>query len=565
MSQKDRPGAHAGFFTGFGALRADEAEYARGILYLMWGRVTFLLLFLASVAVFNFSSIIPPSAPEIRALIATVLVYLGLSALYFITYYTIIIKARGRLFWFALAQIVFDLPLWTVLVALTGGPDSFFVFLFHISIMIGAVYCGARGIVFSLILGICLYVLMALAEPAGLVPPRLEPFVVIVQREPAELVYRVGIDVGSMVLVAFFTGLLVLRVSVVGEKLRKTEAIFKDLDRLNEAIISLVPSGLITVDNAGQIRTLNRQAAGILGFEGDTWQDTNITRLVDLSVDELSQPRLSKEVVIPGPGGKKIYECSVSALLNARGERIGGVIHMLDITRMLEMQRDLARMERVSALANLAVGLAHEIRNPLGSISGSVEMIMKGPAFSEDDKKLLGIVAKEVRRIDNLVTSLMNLSRQEEELNRSTFKLDGLVDETISIFRASEQSSHVDFQSRIPSEVAVDADRDKIGQVLLNLIKNGAEAMAGQQGGRITLEAEDTGNGKVEVRVADEGSGIGAAEVEKIFEHYFTTKNWGIGVGLSVSRHIMQKHGETLGYRPGKDRGSIFYFTLKRA
>lgn len=561
MTRKKRFGTTTPLIGGFAAVQSDREGYSKGILFLIWGRVAFLFLLSTSVVIFNHASLFPPVSPEIRALVISIGAYLLLSAAYFVFYYR---KTTIR-YWFAFVQIMLDIPLWAVLVVLTGGADSFFVFLFHSSILIAGVYCGGRGIIFSLIMGISLYIVAALLEPAELVPMNLRPFAVLVEHDPVAFFYRIGMDVGSMLLVAALTGFLVKRVSKVGEKLQKTEAIFKDLNKLNEAVISLVPSGLITVDDRGIIKTMNGQARKMLNLDERASGDVNITRLVDLTAEELTKSKLSKEITVGSGDEERIYECSVSPLLNDKNEAVGGVIHLLEITDMLGMQRELARMERNSALGNLAVGLAHEIRNPLGSISGSVEMIMQGSAVSEEDKRLLQIVAKEAKRINNLMASLLSLSRQEMKLNLGPFSIADLADEVVSIFRASEESFGLEFDIRISPSLSVEADRERIGQVLLNLIKNGAESTAGREKGCVIIDAEGIEGGKVEVMVKDNGSGILENNVSRIFEDYFTTKNLGIGLGLSVSRQIIFRHGETIGYRPGREKGSVFYFTLKKA
>lgn len=561
MTRKKRFGTTTPLIGGFAAVQSDREGYSKGILFLIWGRVAFLFLLSTSVVIFNHASLFPPVSPEIRALVISIGAYLLLSAAYFVFYYR---KTTIR-YWFAFVQIMLDIPLWAVLVVLTGGADSFFVFLFHSSILIAGVYCGGRGIIFSLIMGISLYIVAALLEPAELVPMNLRPFAVLVEHDPVAFFYRIGMDVGSMLLVAALTGFLVKRVSKVGEKLQKTEAIFKDLNKLNEAVISLVPSGLITVDDRGIIKTMNGQARKMLNLDERASGDVNITRLVDLTAEELTKSKLSKEITVGSGDEERIYECSVSPLLNDKNEAVGGVIHLLEITDMLGMQRELARMERNSALGNLAVGLAHEIRNPLGSISGSVEMIMQGSAVSEEDKRLLQIVAKEAKRINNLMASLLSLSRQEMKLNLGPFSIADLADEVVSIFRASEESFGLEFDIRISPSLFVEADRERIGQVLLNLIKNGAESTAGREKGCVIIDAEGIEGGKVEVMVKDNGSGILENNVSRIFEDYFTTKNLGIGLGLSVSRQIIFRHGETIGYRPGREKGSVFYFTLKKA
>ncbi|MFH1434377.1 MAG: ATP-binding protein [Pseudomonadota bacterium] len=544
----------------FRNIKYADRTYARALLYLIWGRIAFLFMLSVSIVVFNAESIFPPTSLELKALSYSIITYFLLSIGYLVYFY----RVKRRLYWLAFFQILMDIPLWSLLVLLTGGADSFFVFLFHVSIMISAVYCGGRGIVFSLILGIALYVLQALVDPAELVPLTLRPFAVITEHEPAEFFARVGVDVGSMLLVAFLAAFLVARAAKAGEKLERTEAIFRDLGKLNEAIISSVPSGLITTDNFGRIKNINRQAISMLNLEAKKWQDADVTKLLDISPGELEKPGGSKDLTLSVGSKERTCECNITPLVNSSGERIGNVIHLLDVTERLAMQRQLVRMERFSALGNLAIGLAHEIRNPLGSISGSVEMIMQDLHMKEEDIRLLKIVSKEAKRINTLVSSMLNLARQEDSVDIRPFSLGELVDEVVSMSQASHQSSGLKIVITVTPTIMVRADRDKIGQVLFNLIANGCEAMAGQGGGLLIIEARELEGDIIEVSVSDEGPGLSEEEGEKIFEPYFTTKRLGIGVGLSISRHIIENHGQKMGYRPDPGKGSIIYFTLVR-
>jgi two-component system sensor histidine kinase PilS (NtrC family) len=563
MTPGTPPGALSTIFAGPALLHSEPGEFARGVLALIWGRVVFLVLLSVSVAVFNAQAILPPRSIEMRILAISIGAYFALSAAYLAVYY----RWRRPLYWFALVQIMLDIPLWAVLVALTGGADSLFVFLFHTSILIAGAYCGGRGIVFALILGISLYVLQALLEPAELLPAALRPFAVNAEMDPSGFFFRLGMDIASMVLVAALTGLLVARASRAARRLQATEAIFKDLDKLNEAIISLVPSGLITADTEGRTRTVNRQALEMLGLEPREkgWQGTEITKMLAITMEELDASIRGKEVQAVVGGTPRLLEVSVSPIRGAGGNRAGSVIHLLDVTEGRALQRRIALMERDSALGGLAVRLAHEIRNPLGSISGSVEMIMQDASIGEEDRKLLRIVSAEAKRINALVASMLNLSKHEETLSVSAFSLGRLIDEIAAVFRSSDEAGGIDLHADVPASLTVEADREKIGQVLLNLLRNAAEAAANRDGGRVAVEAAEREDGKVEVRVIDDGPGVPRKDAEKIFDAYFTTKNLGVGLGLSVCRQIVQRHGETIGYHPGERGGSVFFFTLEKA
>jgi len=541
-------------------------RYPENILYLIWGRIVFLIIFTGSIVAFNHDAIqFLPSSPEILLLLSACGIYIALGIFYLIYYYFFSSVFHVKYLTFALSQILLDIPFWTVLVLITGGPDSFFVFLFHISIMLGGIYCSFRGIVFTLTLGIFFYLLLAILEPIGIIPSYLKPFVVIVHHDPAGLYYRIITVILSMILVALLVWYLVVRASKLESELNKAVTIFRDLNRLNEAIVSIVPSCLITVDMSGRIKTMNRYAREIFRLEERDFEGKNISEVIDISPEELQIPSCSKKITLSCADGERIFECTISPLTDTQEQRVGSIVHLADVTDTVRVQREMSELERGATLASIAAGLAHEIRNPLSCITGSVQTVLRFGSLKEEEKKLLEIILKEIKKIDNLVSNLMNLSKGSEKIEFSNFELATLVDEIVSLIRASGMFPGIKILNEVSHGIFVEADRTKIGQVLMNLIKNALESTEEAGGEKVKLSAIVIGNGKVEVDIEDEGKGITEEESSKIFNQFFSTKKWGTGLGLSISRAIMINHGEEIGFKPNLKSGSIFYFTLKIA
>ena len=230
--------------------------------------------------------------------------------------------------------------------------------------------------------------------------------------------------------------------------------------------------------------------------------------------------------------------------------------------------------ERLALLGRIAAGLAHEIRNPLGSISGSIEMLREAPGLSEEDRRLCDIVHREAARLNHLVSDMMDLAgpkRPEPE----DVDVAALAREVVELASRSERSGSGDVavHYRGPSHpILARCDAAQMRQVLWNLVRNGVQATGA--GTSVTVSVDITGD-RVEMAVSDEGPGIAPEAVERIFDAFYTTRAGGAGIGLAVVRRIIDDHkpeGATIqvrgGRRDGKSRsdgGASFVVGLARA
>lgn len=218
----------------------------------------------------------------------------------------------------------------------------------------------------------------------------------------------------------------------------------------------------------------------------------------------------------------------------------------------------LKRAERLSAVGQLAAGLAHEIRNPLASIEGAADLLTPGAADDAMRAEFVEIIKKECRRLSRLLTEMLSFARPRPPQFEAT-DIASMVDSVLTLLRASSHKD-VAFRREVPERLPlVECDPEQIKQVLLNLTMNAAQAMEG--GGEVTLAATRR-NENVVIEVKDQGPGIGEENLDKIFNPFFTTKKSGTGLGLTVAQQIVMRHGGVIMVDPNTPRGAVFSILL---
>jgi len=234
---------------------------------------------------------------------------------------------------------------------------------------------------------------------------------------------------------------------------------------------------------------------------------------------------------------------------------------------LAEANQRVIAAERLATLGRVAAGLAHEIRNPLGSISGSVEMLREAPGLSEEDKRLCDIIANEAARLNNLVSDMMDLARPRKP-EAASVDVAALAREVVELASRSERSGSGDVGVKYRGpEGAVYArcDAAQMRQVLWNLVRNAVQASGA--GATVVVGMEEEGD-RIRMTVSDEGPGIAEEQRERIFEAFFTTRSKGAGIGLAVVRRIIEEHaalGATIDVRSAPKAGATFEVGLARA
>jgi two-component system sensor histidine kinase PilS (NtrC family) len=271
---------------------------------------------------------------------------------------------------------------------------------------------------------------------------------------------------------------------------------------------------------------------------------------------ELSTRRLSDRADL-------VLGVSVSPLMNGKGVPIGRIVNFQDLTELRKMEEQVKRGERLAAIGGLAAGIAHEIRNPLASISGSIELLRTAPQVDAENRALMEIVLREVDRLNGMVTELLEYARPRAAVPVPV-DIVALIDETVRVFSQDRSGgARVRFDRRAGDEITLQADPAQIRQVLWNLLRNAAEAMKEIQG-EIVVSYRARKNW-VEILVSDTGVGIAPEDQERIFEPFYTTKTRGSGLGLAMVHRIVSEHGGTLALESELGEGTTVTVRLPTA
>jgi signal transduction histidine kinase len=227
-----------------------------------------------------------------------------------------------------------------------------------------------------------------------------------------------------------------------------------------------------------------------------------------------------------------------------------------------ELEAQVRRSQRLADLGTLAAGLAHEIRNPLASMTGSIELLRGSVSAGEDERRLMGIVLREAERLNELVAQFLAFARPATPRRRPT-DLAALLDETLSVFRNDPQAAGVTLDPALEHAPA-DCDPDQLRQVFWNLLTNAAQAVGAASpggGGTIRVRCRAGGEGAV-VEIEDDGAGMDAEDLGRIFLPFFTTKPRGTGLGLATVHRIVDAHGGSIRVASERGKGSRFTVVL---
>lgn len=473
-------------------------------------------------------------------------------------------------------QVFLDVLLMGMVVFYTGASRSPIQLIFLLPIVLASAFLYLRGSLFAASLSVLTLAAIFYIDARGWLTDYVSygiSYLDVVDAEQASLLMgNFLIGAFSLFAAAFVSGYMAenqLRIiSELGEVTRRLERTRLDTGDVLENI----ESGLVTVDADGRIIFFNRAAREILGASGPEPQGRPYHSVFAGRLDPLAgvisaalegEPvHRRNEVRVGLEEGRTLpLGVSPSILRGAQGIR-GVVLIFQDLTEAKEMEEKIRRQDRLAVIGELSAGIAHELRNPLASISGSVEVLNESLHVEGEDQRLMKLVLNESSRINDIVEEFLNYARIQR-VDRQSASLEALMQDVITLVR-----NHPSFGNgrEVRCDLAgcppVLGDNGQIKQVFLNLLLNALEAMedSGEVVVRLPAEGESRpmGPGLVEVWVQDDGPGIGRGEAERVFEPFYTTKRGGTGLGLAVAQRIVESHDGRVLYAPPPDGRSTF-------
>ncbi len=451
-------------------------------------------------------------------------------------------------------QIAGDLLLWCVVIYLTGGASSTFSILLQLSVIVAAFLYGARGAMATAGAAAALFVLVSVVMYTQvLAPPSDQAAMPFIERR--ELIYFLVVNIAGLALVGALSGYLAERERRAGGELEEARRVTQDLAALNDDIVRSLTVGMAATDLEGQVLWMSPAGAEILDRPASEILGTAIDDLICLDEPLPPSQVITGETELSLPDGSvRSLAYRLTALVDGRGAAKGSLLVFQDQTHLIQMQQKVERAERLAELGRLAAGLAHELRNPLGSISGSLEIIRESVDLSEEDQHLLSIVLRELDRLADLVSQMLDLARPHPPEPTET-DLVPLIREVARVISASAEAEELSFDIDLPEELVAEIDPRQVRQLVWNLLRNAAQASPPESVVRVLLHrtAEE-----VVIEVNDSGPGISDEEQRRIFEPFYSTKRGGIGMGLAICQQVVQGHGGKLTVRPAEGQGSSF-------
>lgn len=480
--------------------------------------------------------------------------------LYIITIiYSLLINRIKNLFLFTYVQLVGDVLSEITLLFITGGIESWFSFTLILTVLSSSIVLNRKSgyiiaSISSILYGVLLdlqfynryYDLLPIPNSADI--PEKEYF------------YNIFIHILSFYLTAYLSGYLSSRYEKTVQKLEEKDTHLKDLEFFNMKVIESLPSGLFTTDMAGDILIFNKAAERITGIRKDAAIGSKIETALPFLKFPFKEGRL-EEVLETGRNGRKILGVNISVLKDISGSETGFIGIFQDLTQLKKLETEVKQKEKWAAIGELSANIAHEIRNPLASIKGSIEMLKEEKIPLKHRGKLMDIALKEMGRLDNIVRDFLTYSSPRHlEIQRVDLHL--LLEETLSLLDNIEQNKgNISIRKDFEGPLFIEADPQKIRQVFWNLGLNALEAM--QDGGVLHVSTRVDAD-SLKIVFSDTGVGIDLSNLEKIFFPFFTTKDEGTGLGLSIAYRIIEEHNGRLIVKSVPGIKTDFEIILKR-
>ena len=492
------------------------------------------------------------------------LIVCGLTLLYWLAHRfsrTILFQTR--------VQFVIDIVLVTWLVWSTDVIHSPYIALYIVIIAASSLFLGPRDAVIISVACSAAFTASALAVLTGFSHPATPDLLDIGH---AQTVQSIGLFDIAFLVVGLLSARLAERQSRSDVRLRAATQSLANLRALHERIVESIRSGVVTTDLHGRIYTFNAAAEEITGYkEADVrGQDASIffgdiKEIVADSIENTrtgnASPRFEADC-LTADGLRLRLGFSVSPLFSETGDTTGTVITLQDLTHIRALEETSRRQDRLAAIGRMAASIAHEIRNPLAAMRGSIQMLRADMEGESSQTELMEIILRESDRLNRIISDFLSYARPRSII-QSQVNVGELLNQTFTLLRNSAEinDSHV-IKHEVPDlPLLANADSEQLQQVFWNLARNALQAMP--SGGTLRARLQTNTNNRLRIAFSDTGRGMSAEQVEHLFEPFSSTTG-GTGLGLSIVYQIIRDHGGTINVRSREGEGTTITIDLPR-
>jgi two-component system sensor histidine kinase PilS (NtrC family) len=465
-------------------------------------------------------------------------------------------------------QITADIIITTILIFMFGSSQIDYSLFYTLIIIYSVIFIGRKGglivasaasIFYGLILDLEFY--------------KLIPSVSFIKYEytinAADALTNVMVHIVSFYILALLVSFAVEQEKKAIVLLKEKESAFNQLDLLFHSIIESVDTGVMTIDLNGRIKTFNRAAEEITGFKFSVIKNDLLENIIPEFVPLFEKKELPEslrnrmDVKISGGMGNNIHlGCSISSLSSVKDrseKQIGHIIIFQDLTEIKQMEEKLEKSRKMALIGEMAAGLAHEMRNPLAAISGSIELLLKGLEFKGTNRRLMGIILRGTDQLENLVRDFLSLARPVPA-SRTLVDINEVIEEVLEQIKVCKSwTNKIEIIKVFSENAKAYANKEQVRQIINNLVLNAVQAM--EEGGVLSFETKldelDESKLYAKIKVSDTGCGIKETDLNKIFETFFTNKEKGIGLGLPIVNHIVEGYNGKIKIESVKNQGTI--------
>ncbi len=459
-----------------------------------------------------------------------------------------------------------DVALITGVVAGTGSARSILGFLYVLLVTAASVLLSRAG---GLMIGGLSSTLYAgLVFLPSLVPERITAPGESFGDATALDVLTVVVNTGTLLFVAFVAGGLAARVLTTRQELETRQKDLRDLQAFKDLVFQSVGTGLIALDRDHVITAFNRVAEALTGVPagkavGQRWPALlgNTLPLASIEAAITNDPArpVRCETELARPQGVRVpVRVTCSALTSGDAERVGLIVACEDLSALRDMEARMRQADRLATLGRLAANIAHEIRNPLASLTGAIEALAGGVTRGDERDRLTQIVLRESERLDQMIKAFLDYARPTP-LTTGIADVSAIVEEVLLLLEHRELPPGLKIVRAVPPTLPWQLDQHRLRQALWNLCLNAVQAMPA--GGELTVSV-DADDHNMTITVGDTGEGIAPADLGHVFEPFFSTKPGGSGLGLALVHRIVHEHGGDVEVQSAAGLGTTFRLML---
>ncbi len=471
--------------------------------------------------------------------------------------FMLLIKWFARTTSFTGIQIVMDTVLASCLVYLTGGVGSNFTPLYFATILSASLLLSATASL--LVASICTVLLSAVSlvyffsyHYEFTLPWVTREWGIVGEPQLSFILAFLLAHTGGFYAVALLSGRLA--------------AGARHIRIMTNEILQNMAGGVIALSSEGTVVYINQGGRDLLGLEGgrpepmvavaELLKDASCRSLLDVLMSftegrrDIQLPREDTQADLP-------LQVTTSLLCDDRGRRRGLIAILDDLSLRREMEETKRSIERMEAISEVSASIPHEVRNPLASIRGAIQEVVETEKLGEQSSRLLDLALAETDRLDKIVTDFLQFARSKR-LDRKSLNVRRVLEDVADLLRSRKRSADVDVVLDAASDLQCLGDRDHLHQVFLNLGLNGLEALGDRGVLRIEAEAENRMVPGVGVHFVDSGGGVREDVGPRVFEAFWSTKEEGTGLGLSLARRIVLDHGGSIDATNNDEGGATF-------